>query len=152
MLTLLRTNAENNDFKFLVEKLDAELKILDGEEHLFYAQLNKTNDLSQVVLVFENDSCIACGALREYEKKGMQVKRMYVLPTHRNKGIASMVLHELEDWAKELNCNFLVLETGKKQQAAMHLYERSGYQIISNYGKYKGMENSVCYEKIFNRE
>lgn len=71
MLKLLRTNAENKDFKFLVEKLDAELKILDGEEHVFYAQLNKTSDLNQVVLVFENDICIACGAIRVYEKKRM---------------------------------------------------------------------------------
>ncbi len=148
MFHFTRTNSQNKDFKFLVEKLDAELKILDGDEHLFYAQLNKTDDIKHVVLAFENELCVGCGAIREYEKNGMEVKRMYVLNTHRNKGIASMVLKELEDWAKELKYDFLVLETGIKQQAAMHLYEMSGFAIIPNYGKYAEMENSVCYKKI----
>lgn len=148
MLHFTRTNSQNKDFKFLVEKLDAELKILDGDEHLFYALLNKTDDIKHVVLAFENELCVGCGAIREYEKNGMEVKRMYVLPTHRNKGIASEVLKELEVWAKELKYDFLVLETGIKQPAAMHLYEISGFEIIPNYGKYEGMENSVCYKKI----
>ncbi len=151
MLQFIRTNSQNKDFKVLVEKLDAELKILDGDEHLFYAQLNKTDDIKHVVLAFENELCVGCGSIREYEKNGMEVKRMYVLNTHRNKGIASMVLKELEDWAKELKYDFLVLETGLKQPAAMHLYEMSGFVIIPNYGKYEGMGNSVCYKKILKK-
>ena len=151
MLHFFRTNSQNKDFQFLVEKLDAELKILDGDEHLFYALLNKTDDIKHVVLAFENELCVGCGAIREYEKNGMEVKRMYVLPTHRNKGIASMVLKELENWAKELKYDFLILETGIKQPAAMHLYAMSGFAIIPNYGKYEGMENSVCYEKILKK-
>jgi putative acetyltransferase len=39
-------------------------------------------------------------------------------------------------------------ETGKRQPEAIALYEKQGYQRISNYGQYIGVENSVCFEKV----
>ena len=78
----------------------------------------------------------------------MEVKRMYVLPSYRNQGVATIVLSALEDWAKDLRYKRCVLETGKLQVEALRLYEKNGYQIISNYGQYEGIENSVCFEKV----
>jgi GNAT superfamily N-acetyltransferase len=78
----------------------------------------------------------------------MEVKRMYVLPNNRGKGIATTLLWELEKWALELGYMKCVLETGKRQPEAISLYEKSGYQRIPNYGQYKGVENSICFEKI----
>ena len=72
---------------------------------------------------------------------------MFVLPEFRNKGLASMVLSALENWAKELGYQTCVLETGKKQPEAIALYEKAGYRQIPNYGQYAGIENSVCFEK-----
>ena len=45
MITLIRTDSENKDFIALVKLLDAELAELDGDEHVFYAQLNKTDKI-----------------------------------------------------------------------------------------------------------
>jgi GNAT superfamily N-acetyltransferase len=77
----------------------------------------------------------------------MEVKRMYTLPEYRGKGIASIVLAELEKWAAELGYQKTVLETGKRQPEAIALYEKNNYRQIPNYGQYAGVENSVCFEK-----
>lgn len=147
MNTLTRTDSDNQDFIALVRLLDAELAELDGEEHAFYAQLNKTHNLKHVIVAYENDKPIACGALREYSPTIMEVKRMYTLPENRGKGIATKILADLEKWASELTYQKCILETGKRQPDAIRLYEKNGYRLIPSYGKYVNMENSVCFEK-----
>ena len=147
MIKLIRTDSDNKDFIYLVKLLDAELALLDGEEHAFYAQLNKTDKIKHVIVAYENDKLISCGAIREYSPAIMEVKRMYTIPGSRGKGIASKVLNELEKWASELSYQKCILETGKRQPDAIWLYQKNGYKLIPNYGKYVEMENSVCFEK-----
>ncbi len=147
MLTLRRTDSTNVDFQSLVLLLDAELAVLDGEEHAFYAQLNKTDMIRHVVLAYENGMPVACGAFRAFEPSTVEVKRMFVLPGHRGKGLSRAVLNELEKWAAEAGNTHTILETGLKQPAAISLYETSGYVRIPNYGKYAGVANSVCMMK-----
>ena len=103
--------------------------------------------MKTVVVAFDNDQPVACGAIREFDKDSMEVKRMYTLPSHRGKGIAKLVLQELERWTLELGYAKCILETGKRQPEAIQLYEKSGYQSIPNYGKYLNVENSVCFQK-----
>ena len=147
MIRLIRTDSDNNDFIELVKLLDAELAILDGDEHAFYAQLNKTDKIKHVIVAYENDKPISCGAIREYSPAIMEVKRMYTIPESRGKGIATKVLNELEKWTTELAYQKCILETGKRQPDAIWLYQKNGYKSIPNYGKYVEMENSVCFEK-----
>jgi len=147
MIRLIRTDSDCNDFIELVKLLDAELAILDGEEHAFYAQLNKTNKIKHVIVAYENDKPISCGAIREYSTVTTEIKRMYTLPENRGKGIATKILNGLEKWASELSYQKCILETGKRQPDAIWLYKKNGYKTIPNYGKYVAMENSVCFEK-----
>ncbi len=149
-ITILRTSSENKDFAKLVIALDAFLKILDGDDHEFYAQMNKTNLLKNVVICYENNIPIGIGAYKEFESKTVEIKRMYTLPEYRGKGIASKIIRELELWAKEENYTTSILETGLKQADALYLYQKLGYTIIENYGQYRGVENSVCMKKILN--
>lgn len=147
MIKLARTNSDNPDFIELVRHLDADLAKRDGEEHSFYAQFNKIDKIKYVIVAYDDDKPVGCGAIKEYEPGVMEVKRMFTFPFHRGKGIASRVLTELETWAAELNYLTCVLETGKKQPEAIALYKKNGYHLIPNYGQYAGMENSVCFEK-----
>lgn len=147
MVLLKRTDSTSSDFQTLVRLLDAELAELDGDEHAFYAQLNKTDMIRHVVVSYENEIPVACGAFRAFEPGVVEVKRMFVQPEHRGKGLSRQVLSELEKWAKEEGHSHTILETGKKQPAAISLYESSGYTRIPNYGKYAGVENSVCMKK-----
>ncbi len=147
MIQLLRTNSDNKDFTDLVVLLDAYLAVLDGDEHEFYHQFNKTDKLNHVLVAYENDQAVGCGAIRPYLPGIMEVKRMYTLPEKRGKGIATAILKELEKWAQELNYGKCVLETGKRQPEAIELYKKNGYELIANYGQYAEMENSICFEK-----
>ena len=147
MVDLLRSNSYNSDFIELVKHLDIDLAQRDGKEHSFYAQFNKIDAIKYVVLAYENGQPVGCGAIKEFVPGIMEVKRMYTLPEHRGKQIASQVLSELERWAAELSCTKCVLETGKKQPEAIRMYERNGYKRIPNYGQYVGVENSICFEK-----
>lgn len=143
-----RTNSDSQDFQKLVEALDADLKIRDGEDNAFYAQFNKITLIKHVIVAYDGDLPVGCGAIKQYAEDTMEVKRMYVLPSTRGHGIAASILSELEIWVKELYNTRCVLETGQKQPEAIALYKKEGYQIIPNYGQYEGIENSVCFEKL----
>jgi len=147
MITIRRTDSDNQEFIELVKHLDADLAERDGKDHAFYAQFNKIERIKYAVVAYENNQSVGCGAMREYAPKIMEVKRMYTLPASRGRGIASKVVTELEKWASELAYVTCLLETGKKQPEAIGLYQKSGYKLIPNYGQYAGIENSVCFEK-----
>ena len=147
MLTLKRTQSDHPDFIYLVKFLDADLAERDGNDHAFYAQFNKINKINHVIVAYENDKPLGCGAIKAFEAQAMEVKRMYCTPESREKGIATQILNELERWACELSYTKCVLETGRRQPEAIALYKKNGYKLIPNYGQYIGMDNSVCFEK-----
>lgn len=148
MLETIRTDSTNPGFVQLVKQLDADLATRDGSDHSFYSQFNKIDTIRYVVVLQENNKPVACGAIKEFNKEVVEVKRMYTIPECRGRGIASKVLQSLETWAAELHYKKCVLETGKRQPEAIALYKKSGYVIIPNYGQYIGIDNSVCFEKV----
>ena len=94
---------------------------------------------------------VGCGALRPLDEVGTQstaeIKRMYVTPDVRGRGIAGAVLYRLETIARELGYTRVILETGNRQTAAIRLYERAGYARIPCYGRYVNDPRSVCFGK-----
>jgi GNAT superfamily N-acetyltransferase len=137
MIRLIRTNSVNKDFIRLIKDLDAYLAVSDGEEHSFYAQFNKVDLIKHVV----------CGAIKQYDPQTMEIKRMFTSSDYRGKGIAGLILIELQNWTKEMGFENCILETGKRQREAITLYKKSGYEVITNYGQYAGMEDSICFMK-----
>lgn len=144
---VIRTDSSDPAFRTLVIALDKDLAIRDGDDHAFFAQYNKIDSIKHVVVVMDGPNPAGCGAFKPFEIGAVEIKRMYVPPTHRQRGIATLVLRELERWAEELNYKRCVLETGEKQPEAIALYTKCGYRVISNYGQYIGVESSVCFEK-----
>ena len=147
MTWLHRTNSQHPEFINLVRQLDAYLAEVDGDDHAFYDQFNSISNLNHVVVAFHGDDAVGCGAIKEYDTQTVEIKRMYTSPDCRGKGIASLVLLELEKWAAEMNYAQCILETGKRQVEAIHLYQKCGYQPMDNYGQYANVENSVCMKK-----
>lgn len=147
MFKIIKTDSSNKDFIELVKMLDADLAKRDGNEHSFYAQFNKIHSIKHVIVAYENNKAVACGAIKEFKADTMEVKRMFTLSENRSKGIAAEILSALEIWAKELQYKKCILETGKRQSEAIGLYTRKGYKRIANYGQYANVENSVCFEK-----
>jgi len=147
MISLERTTSEHPGFVALVRHLDAYLAKIDGDEHAFYAQYNKIAALQNVVVALDGDTPIGCGAFKPFDENSVEIKRMYVLPEWRGKGVAPQILAELERWAVELGHSRCVLETGLRMPDAVSFYTKNGYARIENFGQYAGVENSACFAK-----
>lgn len=152
MPQIRRTHTGDPDFLQLVRMLDQDLAIRDGDDHAFYAQFNKLDKTYDAVLICIDNKAVGCGAIRPYSDDTMEVKRMFVLPELRGRGIGAMLLNELECWTREKGFRHCILETGKNQPEAIRLYQKCGYRSIPNYGQYELVENSVCFEKMVAEE
>ena len=94
---------------------------------------------------------VGCGSLREAPERGPgvgELKRMYVVPAHRGRGLSRRILLALEEIAIDRGLRRLVLETGVRQPEAIGLYRSAGYEQIPNYGVYADEPNSVCFGKV----
>jgi putative acetyltransferase len=148
MLKLIRTTSDNPDFRHLLTFLDANLAENDGDEHWFFEQFNKLDNIKHVIVAYQNEKPVGCGAIKAYNTSQAEVKRVFVSETGRNKGIASQIMQALEHWAKELGFTECILETGIKQLEAVQLYPKLGYNKIPNYEPYVGVALSVCFGKM----
>ena len=91
---------------------------------------------------------VGCGALRRFDDHTAEIKRMYVAPAGRRKGIARRILVELEQQAQAFSYRTIRLETGIRQPEAQCLYEALGYCRIAAFGPYVGNPMSICYERV----
>ena len=146
-LKLKRTTSDDPDFRRLVAELDAYLAHIDGEEHAFFAQFNGLTAIPNVIVIYEDEEAIGCGAFKQHSDTAVEIKRMYVRPEFRGRNIGAQILDELEAWARGLGYTECVLETGHRQNAAVRLYQNRGYRTIPNYDQYAGVESSVCMKK-----
>ena len=89
MLKLVRSDSDNRDFIQLVKHLDADLAQRDGIEHSFYTQFNTIDKIKYVVIAYEDDTPIACGAIKEFDPHIMEIKRMYTSPKKRSNSEAA---------------------------------------------------------------
>ena len=147
MVKIVRTDASNRDFISLVNQLNAYLKIVDGDDHAFYNQYNHIDTIKHVILAYSNDIAIGCGAFKSFNNESVEIKRMFTLPESRGQQTATQVLVALEIWAKELGYKSCILETGKRQVEAVSFYKKNNYEVISNFGPYIGVSNSICFKK-----
>jgi len=145
-MQLVRTTSDHPDFKMLTQMFDTYLIDIDGDEKDFFAQYNQIY-LQNVVVCYEDALPVGCGALKTYDCETGEIKRMFVHPERRKKGVAHLVLEELERWARELQFTSCILETSFKLENAIALYKKFGYQAIPNYGQYIGVASSVCMRK-----
>lgn len=147
MISLIQTNSQNLQFRKLVEELDKEIEIRYVDDHEFFSQFNSIDKIKYVVLALDGNTAIGCGAIKEYSEDTLEVKRMFVREEFRGRGIAAMILGELENWTLQLGYSKCILETGEKQPEAIRLYQKCKYQAIPNYGQYIGVKASRCFEK-----
>jgi GNAT superfamily N-acetyltransferase len=90
---------------------------------------------------------VAMGGLRRHDDRVVEVKRMYVAPNVRGRGLSRLILAALERRARDLGARRIVLETGQKQPEAISLYTSSGYELIDGFGHYKCEPLSLSYAK-----
>lgn len=147
-MTIKRLDSTHPDFQNLVQLLDADLAVHNGDENAFFEQFNTIDKLKNCIVAYIDELPAACGAFKELSENTVEIKRMYTNPAFRKRGLASAIVGELENWAKESGFEKAVLETSIDLKNAISVYEKSGFYRIPNYGQYIGIDNSICFEKI----
>jgi putative acetyltransferase len=90
---------------------------------------------------------VGCGAVRLLSAFDAEIKRMYVKPKARRRGVAKALLAALEAEAMDLGAKTLLLETGVRQQEAIGLYCGAGFTRIEPFGEYVDSPLSICMAK-----
>ena len=137
----------------LIAALNAELAARYPEEGANHFRLDAdevTDGRGAFLVAYLGETPVGCGAVRRIEPHVAEIKRMYVAPEARGRGVGHQVLVELEAVARELGATRIVLETGPRQPEAIALYHRAGFSDIPLFGPYLASphpELSVCMEK-----
>lgn len=99
------------------------------------------------VVGWEDGEPVACGGVMRYDETTGEIRRMYVAPSARGRGLSRLLLAALEDEARELGYELVRLETGDRQPEAIKLYVSSGFEPIPRFGPFVDDARSVCFEK-----
>jgi putative acetyltransferase len=147
-IVLRRTNGVDPHFQSLVADLDKDLWSRYPAIQQNFTPFNKIDQAARVVVAYADDSPVGCGCFRAMDdKKTLEIKRMYVTPESRGKGIAKLILSELEKWGKNEGFIQAILETGNNQPEALAVYSGAQYKHIPNYPPYTDIAESICMAK-----
>jgi GNAT superfamily N-acetyltransferase len=140
---------EDADATRLRNAQQAELRDRYGEDDIGHLMTGES--IVAMLLVRVDGVPAACGALRDMGDDGSagvaEIKRLYVVPGYRGRGLSRIVMRDLENRACALGFDRLVLETGVLQPEAIGLYLRAGYEFIENFGEYAAEIDSRCLAK-----
>ncbi len=139
---------DNKDLHDLIKKLDEQMLKLYPAEGIFGVDFSdpKVHEMTFCV-AYISGTAAGCGAWKPLGGGVAELKRFFVEPSFRGRGIASMILDFVEGSALKAGVATMRLETGPKQPEAIGLYRKSGYREIEPYGEYIGCEYSYCMEK-----
>jgi putative acetyltransferase len=134
----------------LIGSLNAEMTARYPEDGATFFRLDAeevAEGRGAFLIAYLGPRAVGCGAVRRIGDSVGEIKRMYVSPEARGRGIGRAVLGALEAEARRLGLRRLLLETGKRQAAALALYRRAGFSPIPPFGEYVGSPMSVCLAK-----
>jgi putative acetyltransferase len=149
-ITIATEPFDSADARRLISALDEHLAGRYPPEQRFGPNLKPEQiaaGLGTFVVARVHGRAVGCGALRKLDEATAEVKRMYVEPELRGRGLARKILDHLEDVARGLGVHRLVLETGIYQAEAIALYRRAGFRPVRCWGEYAQALTSVCFEK-----
>jgi putative acetyltransferase len=147
VLTITADNPSRQVAKRLIQDLCSELTKRYGTPPSPFSPATAVTPRSAFLVARLGGQPVGCGALRQIDDTTAEVKRMYVAPFARRRGIARRILTELERLATEFNYQSIRLETGIKQSEAIAFYDSSGYQRIATYSDFVDNRKSICFEK-----
>ncbi|AMK16185.1 GNAT family N-acetyltransferase [Methanobrevibacter olleyae] len=143
------TNEKDERFIELTKELDKEYFQIYGDIALEYQEYNDLKDPHIVLLLLNWTRPIACASYKLFDKDTIEIKRVYVKRRYRRKGIAYKLVKQLEKLAIEENFKYSIIETGSENYSAINLYKKLDYEIIDNFGQFKGDDLCICMKKEF---
>jgi putative acetyltransferase len=148
-LSLQQIDFPTDDARTLLSELDAELNTAYSPEqrHGFnIARLFRPNII--FLLAFLDTRPVGCGGIA-FEPDFAELKRMYVRPDARGRGVAQAILARLEAEASRKGIARITLETGDAQSAAIRFYERAGFKRCGPFGDYVAMPPPAIECSVF---
>jgi len=143
-------NPDDEKVLAITEELSENLYLRFGSDGKNSFQDWENENSKFVFVVAEiNSEIVGCGAIRPIDQNIGEVKRMYA--KYQGKKIGQTILGFLENEAVNLRYTNLVLETRVKNESAVHFYQKQGYKVIPNYGKYIDRPEAICLEKSLNQ-
>jgi len=151
IVTIARTELAADASRALITALNAELSAMysePGANHFGLDPAEVSGKRGAFLIVSLDSTPVGCGAVRLIDAETGELKRMYMAPSARGKGLSKQLVTALETEAKALGAKRLILETGIRQLAALGLYRGMGFQPIPLYGEYRlSPDTSVCLGK-----
>lgn len=102
---------------------------------------------AEYYLALRESEASGCGALQQVAPGLAEIKRMYVPPRYRGRGVARALLQHLEARARVSGFARIRLQTGTHQPEALSLYARAGYEPGEPWGRYVEDPNALCFSK-----
>ena len=146
-MTICFVSLSSPDFRMLADKLDAYYFELVGDIQSRYAEPNRPENMTALAVAYEDGTPIACGAWKRLDDATAELKRLYVLPEFRRKGVARGMIAVLEENAASAGIRHMILETAVDTADSHQLYLSAGYQITDYYGSPARAENCLCFCK-----
>jgi GNAT superfamily N-acetyltransferase len=152
-ITILLADLNDSASRTLIGALNAELSSVYSEAGATHFNLNPeevSGARGAFLVIYHKQTAVGCGAMRLLDAGTAELKRMYVSPSMRGKGLGRRLVAALEAEARTRGVHRLVLETGVRQAAALALYKAAGFLPIPLYGEYcLSPETSICLGKEF---
>jgi GNAT superfamily N-acetyltransferase len=137
----------------LIAALNAELTAMfpePGATHFSLSGAQVVDGNGAFLVAYLDDVAVGCGAVRRLDQATAEIKRMYVDPSVRGRGIGRALVEALEREARLVGATRIVLETGTRLEPAIKLYEAMGYARIPHFGEYLSSPGtSLCFGKAF---
>jgi GNAT superfamily N-acetyltransferase len=132
----------------LIAQLDAEISKRYPGEPINGVEPNEFRASGgYFVIGYWDRQAVGCGAFRPYDETTIEIKRMFVAPDFRGRGVARAILSAVEAEARRQSYKRSILETANRQPEAISLYRSSGYEEIAKYGHYIDSARSLCFGK-----
>ncbi|AHV98306.1 GNAT family N-acetyltransferase [Paenibacillus sabinae] len=147
-IELVQVAPDNSDLAQLISQLDGYLFELYPPEEVYLVDFEDpyVNDIYFIVAYLDSRP-VGCGAIKKLDEDHVELKRFFVEPECRNKGIAGKIVHRLEEEAASQGYKGIKLETGDLQTEAVGFYKKNGYGEIERFGEYADCPSSLCFEK-----
>ncbi len=129
----------------LIEAMGAEMQARYGDGGLSPAQPQQFLAPGTFLLAELDGIAVGCGGVRPSGEDAAEIKRMYVDPAARGRGIARGLLRALVAHARARGLTRLLLETGTAQPEAISLYESEGWTPVPPFGHYADDPRTRCY-------
>lgn len=139
--------SSSKDYAILARKLDEYYISLVGDVHLRYAAVNDPKNMACIIVAYEGKTPIGCGCWKAVDEETAEVKRIYVEPQYRRRGVATAIIELLENHICASGYTKALLETARTTGDSHALYLSLGYREIPYYGSPAGAENCRCFLK-----